>query len=191
MSLRHALIALLTAQPMTGYEVSKRFGASVGHVWHAPDSQIYPELRRMESEGLLTAEDVPWGTKTKTRYAVTEAGRQAFRDWMDAPATPYHSRDPAYLRAAYLDWADPDRARDYLLRQKEFHGERLTVLETTRAILMDRTHPVLSARLEHVPAEEHDRIVAFRRFAYDGMIARERATLAWIDDGLALLDSLA
>ncbi len=67
MSLRYALIALLTAQPMTGYEVSKRFGASVGHVWHAPDSQIYPELRKLEKEGLLVGEDVPWGTKTKTR----------------------------------------------------------------------------------------------------------------------------
>lgn len=190
MSLRYALIALLTAQPMTGYEVSKRFGASVGHVWHAPDSQIYPELRRLEKEGLLVGEDVPWGTKTKTRYAVTESGRTAFREWMDAPASPHHSRDPAYLRAAYLDWAEPARARDYLLRQREFHAERLAVLEATRGMLADRTHPVLAARLDNIPRAEHDRIVAFRTYAYDGMIARERATLTWIDDGLALLGEL-
>lgn len=190
MSLRYALIALLTAQPMTGYEVSKRFGASVGHVWHAPDSQIYPELRRLEKEGLLVGEDVPWGTKTKTRYAVTESGRQAFREWMDGPASPHHSRDPAYLRAAYLDWADPGHAREYLLAQQEFHAERLAVLQETRELLSERTHPVLAARLEHVPPGEQDRIVAFRRYAYDGMIARERATLEWIDDGLALLDEL-
>lgn len=189
MSLRYALIALLTAQPMTGYEVSKRFGASVGHVWHAPDSQIYPELRKLEKEGLLVGEDVPWGTKTKTRYAVTEAGRQAFREWMNAPATPHYSRDPAYLRAAYLDQADPDRARQYLVRQKEFHAERLAVLEATRELLQARTHPVLAARFEHVPPEEHDRILAFRSYAYDGMIARERATVEWIDDGLRLLDT--
>ncbi|NLJ52783.1 MAG: PadR family transcriptional regulator [Intrasporangiaceae bacterium] len=189
MSLRYALIALLTGRPMTGYEVSKRFGASVGHVWHAPDSQIYPELRRLESEGLLTGEDVPWGTKarTKTRYAVTAAGEAAFREWMNSPASPHHSRDPAYLRAAYLDWADPMKARQYLLSQKQFHTERLVVLEATRAMLADRTHPVLAARLESIDEAEHERIIAFRTYAYDGMIARERADLKWVEDGLRLL----
>ena len=48
MSLRYALLALLTVEPMTGYDLSKRFESSVAYVWHAPDSQIYPELRRME-----------------------------------------------------------------------------------------------------------------------------------------------
>ena len=45
---------------MAGYDVVKQFSASVGHVWHAPDSQIYPELRRMHSEGLLSSRPVPW-----------------------------------------------------------------------------------------------------------------------------------
>lgn len=190
MSLRHALIALLTAQPMTGYEVSKRFGASVGHVWHAPDSQIYPELRRLESEGLLVGEDVPWGSKTKTRYAVTPAGEAAFREWMDSPATRDQPRDAAHLRAAYLEWAKPEKARDYLLAQREFHRERLAVLELTRSALKDRTHPVLAARLAGIPEADHDRTVAFRQYAYDGMIARERSDLRWIEDGLGLLDEL-
>ena len=56
MSLRYALLALLTAQPMTGYDLARAFHTSVGHVWHAPDSQIYPELRRMEADGLLAGE---------------------------------------------------------------------------------------------------------------------------------------
>ena len=53
MSLRYALLALLTSEPMTGYDISRRFQSSVGHVWHAHDSQIYPELRKMEAEGLV------------------------------------------------------------------------------------------------------------------------------------------
>jgi PadR family transcriptional regulator, regulatory protein AphA len=40
MSLRNALLALLVVEPMTGYDLAKRFGSSVGNVWHAPDSQI-------------------------------------------------------------------------------------------------------------------------------------------------------
>ena len=47
MSLRHALLALLDATPMTGYTLAKHFDQSAAFVWHAPHSQIYPELRRM------------------------------------------------------------------------------------------------------------------------------------------------
>ena len=50
MSLRYALLAVLTAQPMTGYDLARTFHASVGHVWNAPNSQIYPELHRMEHQ---------------------------------------------------------------------------------------------------------------------------------------------
>ena len=44
---------------MTGYDLSKAFQASVSHVWHAPDSQIYPELRRMAAVGLAEVEHNP------------------------------------------------------------------------------------------------------------------------------------
>lgn len=192
MSLRYALLALLTGSPMTGYEVSKRFGASVGRVWHAPDSQIYPELRRLESAGLLAGTAVPWGrSSTKTRYTVTPAGLAAFREWIEQPQRPVRERDPAYLRAAYLDWASPEAARAHLRELRAFHAEHLAVLEATRAALLDLTHPTLAARLEHVPRAQWDRIVAFRVYAYDGMIARERAALEWVEQGFALVEAHA
>ncbi|WP_342451693.1 PadR family transcriptional regulator [Arthrobacter sp. H16F315] len=72
MSLRYALLALLTSQPLTGYDVYKHFERSVGYVWHAPDSQIYPELRRMEKDGLLGGVEEAWGQKgKKKRYHIT------------------------------------------------------------------------------------------------------------------------
>src|SRR5690554_2998219 len=89
MSLRHALLALVSGGPLTGYDAVKHFHSSVGHLWHAPDSQIYPELRRMQAEGLLDATEVPWGTKTatKTQYSLTEAGRTALQTWQNNPLT--------------------------------------------------------------------------------------------------------
>jgi len=58
MSLRHALLALVSGGPLTGYDAVKHFRSSVGHLWHAPDSQIYPELRRMQAEGELSDEEL-------------------------------------------------------------------------------------------------------------------------------------
>lgn len=193
MSLRHALIALLTGQPMTGYELSRQFGASVGHVWHAPNSQIYPELRKLEAEGLLEGTPVPWGTggKTKTSYTVTTAGLDDFRNWMRTPLQPIPTRDPEYLRTAYLEYTTPAGAREILRTIHEFHSERRDVLTATRATLLDHSHPTLAARLSHLDEGDWDRIIAIRAYAYDGMIAREQAQVDWAKDGFALVDRLA
>ena len=79
MSLRYALLALLRVGPMSGYDLQKQFSQSVGHVWYAPDSQIYPELRRMEADGLVEAEEQPRGERaTRRLYHATDAGDRKF-----------------------------------------------------------------------------------------------------------------
>jgi DNA-binding PadR family transcriptional regulator len=191
LSLRYALIALLTGRPMTGYDISKSFSRSVAHVWHAPDSQIYPELNRMERDGLLTSKEVRWGQKgTKKEYHVTDAGLADFRTWMESPLTPLRQRDPAYLKAAYFDFADPAAVREQLAQQQRYWEEQLSMLEGTRAALLDRSHPTLAARLSQLTERESELAVRYKVYAYDGLIARARTELAWIADGFALVAEL-
>ncbi len=185
MSLRFALLALLGSRPMTGYELSKHFSQSVAHVWHAPDSQIYPELNRMERDGMLESVPVPWGPKgTKKEYHVTDAGHAAFLEWMNAPLEIRRQRDPAYLKAAYLEWADADAARSQLRQHHDYWSAHLDLLEHTRETLIDRTHPTLAHRLARHPADQHERIVRYKVFAYDGLIDQARAEIAWAVRGL-------
>ncbi len=191
MSLRFALLALLSSRPMTGYDLSKHFSQSVAHVWHAPDSQIYPELNRMERDGLLEAAQVPWGPKgTKKEYHVTDEGLEAFRRWIDSPLEIRRQRDPAYLKAAYLEWADPDAARSQLRQHHAYWSSHLALLEQTRQTLVEHTHPTLIRRLEKFPPEQHERIVRYKVFAYDGLIDQARAEVTWAQRGLELVDEL-
>jgi DNA-binding PadR family transcriptional regulator len=191
MSLRFALLALLSARPMTGYDLAKHFSQSVAHVWHAPDSQIYPELNRMERDGLLESAPVRWGPNgTKKEYHVTDAGLTAFREWIDSPLEIRRQRDPAYLKAAYLEWAGADAARSQLRQHHDYWAGHLALLEHTRQTLIDHTHPTLAHRLAKFPAQEHERIVRYKVFAYDGLIDQARAEVAWAERGLALVDEL-
>lgn len=191
MSLRNALLAILAVEPMTGYDLSKQFRQSVSHVWNAPDSQIYPELRRMEAESLLTSQEVAWGTRGKKReYSISDAGRAALREWMSESIAYSLERDPAHLKAAYLEWATPEAARammmdhkDHFEAQKADWSEKLDEINTLSI-------PLLVKRLEVSAPEDHERIVAFKRFTYEGLIARAEHEIAWADSGLALLDSL-
>ncbi len=192
MSLRHALLALLTARPLTGYELAKQFGTSVGHVWHAPDSQIYPELRRMEAAGLVEAQELPAGNRrTKREYRITDEGVRQFQDWVESPLDFQRARDVHHLKAAYLEWASPEAAREQMQRHIAFHQAQLEQWRKMRQELLDRSNATLTARLASRPAVEHERIVGFKVFAYDGLIARARTEIEWARRGLALLDDLS
>ncbi|OYN98606.1 PadR family transcriptional regulator [Enemella evansiae] len=190
MSLRYALLSLLTGQPKTGYEIGKAFESSVGHVWHAADSQIYPELRRMEADGLLDCTAQAKGRTTRKVYAVSAAGKRALRDWLAEPDRPVRSRDPQYLRAAYLDWTTPEAARAQFEEYVRYYTEQGELLRRTRDSLLDRSHPVLAARLERLPAEQHEAVVAFKAFAYEGMLRQAEQQVAWAREGLELVDRL-
>jgi PadR family transcriptional regulator, regulatory protein AphA len=191
MSLRNALLALLVVEPMTGYDLAKRFGSSVGNVWHAPDSQIYPELRRMTQDGLLQAEEVPFGRKgRKIAYTITDAGRRAFREWMDSDLQWARDRDPIHLRAAYFEFATPDRARAQLEAYRE-HTRQIQAAWQQQIDEIDAgTSETLARRLQTVPPEEHRRTAAFKRYTYEGLVARAEADIAWADRGLKLLEEL-
>ncbi|HWD01644.1 MAG TPA: helix-turn-helix transcriptional regulator [Amycolatopsis sp.] len=192
MSLRYALLALLTARPLTAYDISKQFSTSVGFVWYAPDSQIYPQLRRMEEEGLVEATELPSeGRRTKREYRITDEGVRQFRAWINDPPGYQRERDVHRLVTAYLEWARPEEARKHMERHLEFHREQLEQWSDLRATLVDRSNPTLSARLGRAPAEQHERIVAFKVFAYDGLIERARTEIAWAERGLELVDKLA
>ena len=111
-NLRFALLAILSAAPRTGYDLLQIFDASVGFVWHAPHTQIYPELRRMEAEGLLASTEIPRGPKaSKREYRITDAGLAELRRLASTPVEPPREKDAYRLKAAYLEFADPDGAR--------------------------------------------------------------------------------
>ncbi|GAB2568653.1 hypothetical protein [Leucobacter ruminantium] len=54
----------------------------------------------------------------------------------------------------------------------------------------DRSNPTLARRLESSEPAQRERIVAFKRYAYEGKIARAEAEIAWAREGLRLLDDL-
>jgi PadR family transcriptional regulator AphA len=190
-SLRHAILALLTAKPMSGYELSRYLDDPVGFVWSAPQSQIYPELKRMEDETLVQSETVPRGARaTKRHYSVTETGERALRDWLEQPATPPPERDPMRLRAVYLDLVPRDAARKQFEEHLKYYERRLVLWQNRAAEIREQDHPLLVARLEHTPAGDHEAMVAFKALAFDGQIARAEAEIAWARSGLALVDRL-
>lgn len=192
MSLRNALLALLRVGPLSGYDLQKQFSLSVGHVWHAPDSQIYPELRKMETAGLIEGEEQVRGERgTRRVYHVTDAGEQSFLDWMAAPLDYSRVRDPAHLKAAYLEATTPAAAREFLRAHIAAWESELEQWEGELRRIDAIDNPMLIRRLAAMPSEDHERTIAFKRFAYEGLVERARGEIEWAERGLELVDELS
>ncbi|MCM0594384.1 MAG: PadR family transcriptional regulator [Gloeotrichia echinulata DEX184] len=60
MALKHAILAFLSRQPLSGYEVTKEFDEGFGSCfWKASQQQVYVELGKLEQQGNVTYEAIP------------------------------------------------------------------------------------------------------------------------------------
>jgi DNA-binding PadR family transcriptional regulator len=177
---------------MTGYDLAKRFQSSVAFVWHAPDSQIYPELRKMAKEGLLQAEEVSWGPRgKKTQYRITSDGLAAFREWMNAAVEYSRERDPIHLKAAYLEWTEPTAARKHMQAHIDYYTVRRDQWADMIAGLRAGTNEMLNKRLTATSEADRQRTIEYKVFTYEGLIARAETEIEWGKRGLKLIDALS
>jgi DNA-binding PadR family transcriptional regulator len=79
-----ALLGLLRKRPMSGYDLQKDVQRSVGYFWAPAKTQTYATLPKLVAAGYATQEKVVQdGRPDKTVYAITGAGRDALREWVE------------------------------------------------------------------------------------------------------------
>ncbi|MGY4721564.1 PadR family transcriptional regulator [Naumannella cuiyingiana] len=188
MSLPHALLGVLSARPMNGYELTKFFDASTGYVWSAPQSQIYPTLRRMADDGWIAGTRQSRATALRsTVYSITEAGQAELLEWAGHYHPPGPARDAFFLQALYLDMVPTRRAREVLRRFIQHHERAIAEWESQRDALVARETPLLVERLRARPPRQHARIARLKASVFQGEIDRSEALIAWARAQLDLL----
>ena len=131
MSLRHGLLDLLAGEPMSGYDLARLFGASMGNVWPAQHSQIYPELGKLAAEGLIS--QTGEGARGRKVYETTPAGVDELRRWLRESEPDYSFRNEALLRVFCLWVLPPDEALEYLARDRVEYVRHLGYIENVIA----------------------------------------------------------
>jgi PadR family transcriptional regulator, regulator of vanillate utilization len=191
MSLRHALLALLEAAPMSGYTLLKHFDQSAAYVWHAPHSQIYPELRRMEADGLIVGRVEPRGAHaTRRTYSITSAGRKELERWVEEPTPTQPERDIAHLKATYFEFGSFENARNQFRTHMLRHEQLKHKWEAHVEALQNRSTALLKLRLSGAPPRMHEPIIEYKVHVYKGLVQRAKDEVAWARAGLELVDHL-
>lgn len=171
---RYAVLGMLTLEPMTGYGLREAIDASVGHFWQESYGQLYPTLHALEEEGLVAAERTAGRGRRRRQYTITEAGREALRDWLgSAPESLAPNRSELLLKLFFGRHAATGVMQRHLERHR---GALLASREEYRAL----ENAVLDERSPDRPY--------WLATVRHGLVMVE-AGLAWVDETMAEVGS--
>lgn len=135
MSLRHAILGILDYREMHGYQLKRVLEEGISSFWPVNLAAIYPSLRKLGDEGLVSFHREPSGEGRPDRkvYRITDAGRNELARWRRLPpdAAP-NVRNPLYLKLLFAHEEDFPDAIPWV--EKQLAGTR-AALDQLRADL--------------------------------------------------------
>ncbi len=175
--LKYAILGLLIKRPMTGYELAKEFNFELAEFWHASHSQIYPELKKLNDEGLVTYDiEISGDILEAKRYSITKQGELEFTQWLHKDEKiPKTQKDIFRLRMYFSNNLDPKTRIHLLENQRQQHLKRLNTLVKT------------SEQYPEVPDLYSDRFGDF--VVLKGAIMRQENIIAWIDQCIGYIEA--
>jgi DNA-binding PadR family transcriptional regulator len=83
-TIRHALLALLSESPKYGFQLAQEFAAGTGDMWPLNTGQVYTTLQRLERDDLVESDDGA-DEGSQKGFRLTEAGRNELEAWLRTP----------------------------------------------------------------------------------------------------------
>jgi DNA-binding PadR family transcriptional regulator len=160
MSIKQALLALLTEGEQYGYQLRASFEARAGGAWPLNIGQVYTTLDRLEGGGLVERREAD--AEGHVHYALTDAGRTMADQWWVTPAPhPSPGRDDVAMKLALaVSIPGADVAR---------------VIQVQRKSTMETLQDLTRAKRASGDADEAWALVA------DSLIFRAEAEVRWLD----------
>ncbi len=97
MTVRHALLALLTEGPKIGLRLREEFEERTGDVWPLNVGQVYTTLQRLERDGLIESNSDDEDSRHKD-YRITVEGSREVETWLRTPPAAIPPRDELVIK---------------------------------------------------------------------------------------------
>ncbi|WP_069162558.1 PadR family transcriptional regulator [Nocardia altamirensis] len=152
-----SLLGFLHEGPMSGWDLVAKAQDRIGDFWTITQSQVYRELNAMDTAGLV--EKGRPGARERTPYLITDAGREAFLEWIVRDPGGENIRFPLLLTLSFGEHLDPAHLARIIDANKEIH----------------------ETRLAKYLADDPTDLPPYARATLDFGIGYERAVLDWFD----------
>ena len=158
----------------SGYEIRKTIEQSVGFFWGESYGQLYPTLKKLVAEGLVTADGPDLGSRARRAYSITPAGREALKQWLAVPFRDDPPRDEFLLKLFFGDQAAPGISAAHI---REFQQKNRRMLAT-----LEELEKLSRASSSHYPG------FRFWILTLEFGLAQLRSALTWSESALAALE---
>ena len=174
---RYALLGMLSIRAMSGYDIKKLIETSISNFWTESYGQIYPMLKTLVAEKLVTRRtEKQSGKPDRHVYALTAAGRRVLREWLVRAPTPKVARNELLLK---LFFGEEIPAAASLAHITEFRQRQRESLERYAAIEKE----IKTKHKANPNAPFWLITVAYGR-------RESEALLQWCDDATKILDGV-
>ncbi|RLV04384.1 PadR family transcriptional regulator [Streptomyces griseocarneus] len=130
MALRHAVLAALLDEELSGYQLAKVFDLGMANFWHALPQQLYAELTRLEKDGLVTGREVVQDTRPNKRlFTVTDAGLVELERFTEAVTKPSAIRDDLLVKVRAADHVGAEALIGQLTERAGFAQAKIDLFE--------------------------------------------------------------
>lgn len=164
MSVKHAMLALLSADPSTAYQLKKRFDATTGQSWPLNIGQVSTTLQRLERDGQVARD----GDEAGSLWTLTSSGRVELAEWWSTPVlSEQRGRDELVVKFA-VSTVSP-------------HVDIAELIQTQRAATQRAMHDLTRLR-RGIDAENDATAGLTAKLIIDHHLFIAEAELRWLDD---------
>lgn len=130
MSIKYAILGILSWKSSTGYELKKVFKESSILYWSGNNNQIYKALLQMQEEGLVKSEVIHQeSSPSKKIYTITEEGLSELKEWiLSAPEAPEFKK-PFLIQLAWADLLSDEELNELLIKYENEINMQLIMQE--------------------------------------------------------------
>lgn len=172
----YVILGLLNHEALSGYDMKKRIELSVSQFWDIGFGQLYPTLRRLESDGMIVgAREYSPGRPDRRVYSITDRGRQLLRQWLEKPASKEYVRYEILLKLFFGSLVGPEANAATI---EDFRTRYTGAAERLKGFADD---------LRRVLDESPDHLYYLLTVMFGEKVYQ--AYLDWAEEALALLES--
>ena len=126
--IKFPILGFLMESEMTGYDIKRRFRDPIGFFYRASDGSLYPALKKLARDAMVTMRSERHGRRARKVYAITPKGREHFLRTLREPAQPIFVYDEAQVKI-YFAHHDPEAALHHVERERRFASAWRSFLE--------------------------------------------------------------
>jgi len=163
-------------RPMSGYNIKKAIDGSIAHFWNESFGQLYPALKKMADEELVSMENETQGNKTKIVYSITDKGRESVKEWLALSPEKEQIRLESLLKIFFGYNMEVDVTIKHIKEMEENFKLQIAVLKS------------IIKEIEGYRDENHSHIFPMLTAEY-GLIYYE-ACLKWAEQAIEKLEKV-